>query len=182
VGHILATGNVGSYLNQREANTYLSIDGGRHWREVAIGSHIYEISDHGNIILMALDQKATNEVLFSLDDGATFQNYIFSETSYEIFNILEVFNTKFILYGRDEFNRGIAIGLDLTKVFDRICDTNSDYENWEFPPEGCILGQRFTFHRKKTDKICLNGEKFDKLKHLSFCECTEEDWECDVGY
>ena len=55
VGHIIATGNVGSYLKQNQANTYLSIDGGRKWSEIAIGSHIYEISDHGNIIILAKD-------------------------------------------------------------------------------------------------------------------------------
>ena len=38
-------------------NTYLSIDGGYNWKEIAIGSHIYEVSDHGGLIVMAKDQE-----------------------------------------------------------------------------------------------------------------------------
>lgn len=33
----------------------MSIDGGRSWDEVAKGSHIYEVGDHGGIIVMAND-------------------------------------------------------------------------------------------------------------------------------
>ena len=42
-------------------NTYLSTDGGNSWKEIAKGfylnkgSHIYEVSDHGGLIVMAKD-------------------------------------------------------------------------------------------------------------------------------
>jgi len=62
VGLIIATGNVGKYLAKRvdQINTYLSRDSGLTWFEVLRGSSIYEIGDHGGIIVMATDQKATN--------------------------------------------------------------------------------------------------------------------------
>jgi hypothetical protein len=57
VGMIIGTGNVGSYLSfqKDEINTYLSRDGGLTWFEIMKGSHIYEIGDHGGLIVMADD-------------------------------------------------------------------------------------------------------------------------------
>ena len=53
----MSTGNVGYHLATRsdDINTYLSRDGGRNWFEVKKGSHIYEIGDHGALIVMAED-------------------------------------------------------------------------------------------------------------------------------
>ena len=55
LGIILGIGNVGKHLayEEDEVNTYLSRDGGVNWEEVRKGSHIYEIGDHGALILMA---------------------------------------------------------------------------------------------------------------------------------
>ena len=57
VGLIIGTGNVGSYLSNRadEINTYLSRDGGLTWFEIRKGSHIYEIGDHGGLIVLLDD-------------------------------------------------------------------------------------------------------------------------------
>jgi len=51
----MAVGNVGKELDKRvdRMNTYLSRDGGLTWSEVKKGSHIYEIGDHGGLIIMA---------------------------------------------------------------------------------------------------------------------------------
>ena len=55
VGLVLGTGNVGKYLSMREdeVNTYMSRDGGLTWLEVRTGSYIYEIGDHGALIVLA---------------------------------------------------------------------------------------------------------------------------------
>ena len=57
IGLILGTGNVGDYLSTRqdEVNTYLSRDGGLKWFEIRKGSHIYEIGDHGGLIVLVSD-------------------------------------------------------------------------------------------------------------------------------
>jgi hypothetical protein len=51
----MGNGNVGNYLSNREdlINTYLSRDAGLTWYEVKKGIHLYEISDHGAVIVMA---------------------------------------------------------------------------------------------------------------------------------
>lgn len=54
---MIGTGNIGQYLSDKpdEINTYISIDGGRNWDQIARGSHIYEVGDHGGIIVMCSD-------------------------------------------------------------------------------------------------------------------------------
>lgn len=54
---MLGTGNVGSHLSNRasEINTYMSRDGGLNWFEVVNGSHIYELGDHGSLLLLVDD-------------------------------------------------------------------------------------------------------------------------------
>lgn len=50
------------------------------------------------------------------------------------------------------------------------------------PVEGCILGKKYSYKRKNKDADCLNGDYFDKLISFNYCECSEEDWECDIGF
>jgi Sortilin, neurotensin receptor 3, len=54
----MAVGNIGKQLERFKVdrmNTYLSRDGGLNWQEVKKGSHIYEVGDHGGLIVMAPD-------------------------------------------------------------------------------------------------------------------------------
>lgn len=74
-------------MSSKTVNTFLSNDGGHNWIELAKGSHIYEISDHGNIILLAEDQKMTNEFKFTIDEGKNIKKFVFGESKFEIFNI-----------------------------------------------------------------------------------------------
>lgn len=52
-GLIIATGNVGLYLENKEENlnTYLSSDGGHTWTEIINKPHIYDIADRGGNFL-----------------------------------------------------------------------------------------------------------------------------------
>lgn len=56
-------------MKPTDLNTYLSRDGGHNWYEILAGSHIYEIGDHGGLIVIAKDDKATNTILFTWDEG-----------------------------------------------------------------------------------------------------------------
>ena len=72
-GLIIANGNVGPHLDSREPamNTYLSRDGGKNWFEIAKGSHVYEFGNNGALIVMAPDMNPTKHVLYSWDEGLT---------------------------------------------------------------------------------------------------------------
>jgi len=63
---------------------------------------------------------------------------------------------------------------------------SSDYETW-VPSDGrhstsCLLGSRTVYTRRKRDSECFNGESFDRPIDKRICECTPDDFECDVGF
>jgi hypothetical protein len=73
VGLILAVGNLGTKLKSSsdEMSTYLSRDGGLNWDEVHKGPYIYELGDHGALIVMAKHMIATQDILYSYNEGKT---------------------------------------------------------------------------------------------------------------
>ena len=61
----------------------------------------------------------------------------------------------------------------------------SDYETWV--PNGkisphCLLGRQVAYTRKKREAQCFISEENQTWRFIRNCECTEEDWECDLGY
>lgn len=197
VGLLMSTGNVGYHLAERsdEINTYMSRDGGLTWFEVAKGSHIYEIGDHGGLIVMANDQAATDTILYSWTEGLTWEELKFTDTPVEVTNIIiETSNTgtSFILYGETESGNGVVVGFDFSTLHTRVCKgvespntEESDFEYWSpngFVSPNCLLGRKVSYVRRKRENACFNGEEFERKKFIENCECTEEDWECDLGY
>lgn len=51
----------------------MSRDAGHTWAHIAKGSHIYEMGDHGGLLLMAPDQHSTNKISFSWNEGQTWE-------------------------------------------------------------------------------------------------------------
>jgi len=91
IGIIVAVGNTGFQLERNrptKMNTYMSRDGGLNWKEIRKGSYIYEIGDHGGLIVLAHNTKETNEVLYSYDEGLTWHSMTISDTPIDIFNII----------------------------------------------------------------------------------------------
>lgn len=85
-GLIVATGNVGSHLNEKFSllNTYLTNDGGHTWIEILKGPHVFEIGDHGGIILAASAVNKTNIIKYSWDEGKTWNQHKLNVTAFEI--------------------------------------------------------------------------------------------------
>ena len=69
-------------------NTYLSRDGGLNWSEVKKGSYIYEIGDHGGLIVMADNTKQTTDIIYSFNEGKTWHSMTISDTPFDITNII----------------------------------------------------------------------------------------------
>ncbi|KAL4482775.1 hypothetical protein ABPG72_022335 [Tetrahymena utriculariae] len=199
LGLIIATGNTGQFLSHKagSVNTYLSRDGGLVWEEIRKGSHIYEVADHGSIIVMATDQEPTKNIIFSWDEGRTWNTKQISDTPVMISNIItEPGNTsdKFLVYGSVEGDSdisGIIVLLDFASLHPRDCSgyenpdtSDSDYEYWtpHNPSEFCLLGREVKYVRRKRDAACFNPETFERSYVVRKCECTELDWECDVGF
>lgn len=104
IGLVMATGNVGYHLSDKEdeVHTFFSRDGGLSWTMARVGSHIYEYGDHGAIIVIADDRKASNEVFYSWDEALTWNELRFSETPTEVENIViepQATSQVFVMYG-----------------------------------------------------------------------------------
>eukprot|EP00743_Colponemidia_sp_Colp-15_P002319 GILK01002514.1.p1 GENE.GILK01002514.1~~GILK01002514.1.p1 ORF type:complete len:898 (+),score=135.65 GILK01002514.1:39-2696(+) len=197
VGVVMGTGNVGDYLRSRtdEVNTYFSRDGGLTWHEIRKGSYIYEIGDHGGLIVMADDQKATKEILFTWNEGLTWEIFEFYNKEIEVENIVIEPNAtaqQFLVYGTLE-GKGVIVQLDFSKIHDRDCEgadapgEDSDFELWS--PSGaslsgrkCLMGRQVSYTRRKQQSACFNGQEYERRELVKNCDCTEEDYECDYGY
>jgi len=201
VGLIMGIGNLGTQLkfDDEEINTYLSRDGGLTWIEIMNGPHILEFGDHGGIIVMAPVYKPTTTILYSWNEGLSWTEYQISKKPLNI-DAIEVEpqsrSMHFVVSARlakSSNEKGIAITLDFKDLHEPACqgisspDTDSsDYETWT-PYDGrhgdkCFLGKKITYVRRKREKECYNGEEKEKILYQENCQCTEMDFECDVGY
>jgi hypothetical protein len=195
VGIIIGTGNVGKFLSYKEdeLNTYLSRDGGVTWTEIRTGEFIYEFGDHGAIILMADSQKATDTLLYSWNEGMTWEK-LKIDYPIEVENIViepTATSQRFLVYGEKD-GKGVVVAVDFSTFHEPLCKNpgkpgkaDSDYEIW-IPNTGntnsCLMGHITQYIRRKQEAECYNGEEFERPKFIKNCECTEEDFECDYGY
>eukprot|EP00933_Yihiella_yeosuensis_P031871 TRINITY_DN2547_c2_g1_i1.p1 TRINITY_DN2547_c2_g1~~TRINITY_DN2547_c2_g1_i1.p1 ORF type:complete len:875 (-),score=186.23 TRINITY_DN2547_c2_g1_i1:492-3116(-) len=197
VGIIMGTGNVGPYLRFEpdQTNTYMSRDGGLTWVEAHKGAFIYEYGDHGGLIVMADDIRKTKLVVFSWNEGQSWYDFELSEMPLEVDNIVTEPNatsTKFLLYGT-RGDTGVMYHLDFETLGQPLCkgvwaadSVSSDYETW-MPSDGrnsekCMLGRQVTYTRRKQTSECFNGEKFERPVNRKNCACTEENYECEMGF
>ncbi len=196
-GLIIGNGNVGHYLT-KDVSTFLSRDGGLTWFEIRKGSHIYEIGDGGGLILLADDEKPSNKIYYTWDEGLTWEEKIISDEKFLIRNIVIEPTSQshnFIIYGesmKQGIKKGISIGLNFGKVYDtckypdKPGSPESDYEIWS-PSDGragveCLLGHKIQMVRRKRESKCVNTEKFERKITKLNCDCTELDYMCDMGY
>ena len=88
-GVLMGVGSVGAEgsLSQPDC-TWLSVDGGVTWTDVAVGVHIFEYGDFGGILVMALHMSdgPTDKVFFSVDEGMCW-NSVALENAIHVQNI-----------------------------------------------------------------------------------------------
>ncbi len=135
--------------------------------EVAKGSYIYEIGDHGGLVVLAKNTKATSTILYSFNEGTTFHELVISDTPFDITNIIiepDSISQQFVVYGTRTtgvVSKGVVVTLDFKDLHEPQCkgadrpgESDSDYESWT-PFDGrhgdnkCFLGQQTTYIRRK---------------------------------
>ena len=197
IGLVMATGNVGHHLSSKEdeVHTFFSRDAGLSWSMVRQGSHIYEYGDHGAVILIADDRKASTEVYYSWDEAMTWNELHYTDSPTEIENIViepQATSQVFVMYG-SRGEQGMLYQLDFRSMHENQCkgvenagDPSSDYELWT-PSDGrmgakCLLGHQVRYTRRRRASTCYNSQEYERVEFRKNCACAEEDYECDFGY
>ena len=191
-GLILATGNIGNYLDEEKADTYLSNNGGLSFKKIANGSHIYQIGDQGSLIVMARDDKEVQKIKFSWNNGKTFEEMLINEKPLFVTNIVIESSHKgliFQVYGvlKDD-SSGFVVPVNFENLMPRRCVHDeygdSDYETWS-PHSStgkCINGEKMVYLRRKPERACFNSDEVEMVRRDAVCKCEAEDWECDIGF
>ncbi|KAF3919799.1 Sortilin [Dactylellina cionopaga] len=198
VGLMLAVGNVGPELTaMKNGDTFITRDGGISWVEVHKGSYMWEYGDQGSIIAVVKQDEPTKIILYTLDEGATWEEYQFSDTSVNVFDISSVpsdTSRRFIVWakenGADKFS---ATMVDFSGLTDKQCklDTEQpdtdDFDFWKpsHPQmeDGCLFGHQAQYARKIPSHLCYIGRRIPQPhKVFNNCTCTRHDFECDYNY
>lgn len=193
-GVIIATGNVGQFLDLSDIGTFLSRDGGVHWYKIGNGSHIYEIGNQGGLIVMAEDQKPSKYIYITWNQGVTWIKQKISEKRIYITNIVQEKNNtglKFLVYGisKQHGSYGFIVPLNFEGLLPRQCvhwedRSKSDYEIWIPTNQNnqCLMGKKMSYLRKKPSSECFNTDGFSLINKPEICECTLDDYECNTGF
>jgi len=179
-----------------------------HAYQVQKGGWLYKFGDHGGIIVMVLDKRPTRKVIYSLDEGKSWRTIPVKPISASGILTTQADTTvRFIIVGRvGKGVEGATVAIDLSTLKLRRCggekeagSPESDYEQWNprAPPhlqgsahtlgsmhgkEGCLLGRRIFYVRRKQLRECLNGHEHERSSSQEACECTDDDFECDFSF
>jgi len=193
-------GSVGTELAPyTESDTFLTRDGGFTWEEVHKDAHLFEFGDSGSVLVMANDEGPTDHVIYSLDEGLTWQEYHFAASSdpkmrvKQIITVPKDTSRKFILFGQIVGQaQATAIHLDFSAITSRQCildpdnPQRDDFELWspsEEREERCLFGRQTLYHRRIRDRNCYIGEQTKTPERtVKNCECTASDFECEFNH
>ncbi len=208
-GLILATGNVGAALLYKPftRNVYFSRDAGLTWAEIAKGPHVYDMADHGGILVLAeLEASGKKSLLrYSWNEGTSWQTVKIAGKNGSVEDIFtepdsgsQRFFARVDTYDSDQdqstMHRYTSVySVNFESLHGRQCKgedkpgaPDSDYVIWS-PYDGrhgdkCLLGRKMAYARRRPDSECYNGARFEHPVSVENCLCTEEDYECDFGF
>ncbi|PQK10832.1 hypothetical protein BB8028_0002g11510 [Beauveria bassiana] len=203
VGLMFGIGNVGSILGDiKEADTFMTADGGITWRNVKKGHWTWQYGDQGSIIVLVErathDNKAsTNIVSYSTDEGKTWTDYKFTDDKVTVLDITTLSSgtsRNFLLWCRSESGKVFTVNLDFTGLTDKVCKLGSlgkeggdtDYDLWSpkhpLLNDDCVFGHVAKYLRKKPDRNCYNGQDIQRLYKKENCACSRRDYECAYNF
>jgi hypothetical protein len=200
VGLMMAVGNVGEYLGyKKDADTFITSDGGITWTMVNEGTWMWEYGDQGSIITIVKKGEPVKEVQYSLNEGKDWIPYKFSDEPMIVDDITTVpsdTSRNFLLWGRIKGELA-TVNLDFSGLKERHDEcrldeknpesSDSDYYLWEpkhpLSDDNCLFGHIAQYHRKRPDSSCYNGPELQHLHGIERnCTCTRRDFECDYNY
>eukprot|EP00850_Spirogloea_muscicola_P018145 SM000163S02313 [mRNA] locus=s163:117559:130545:+ [translate_table: standard] len=148
----------------------------------------------------------TKEILYSLDEGLSWQNFtIPKHQDVTVYNIrVEPDNAgrKFLVQGlaavtSDDLGFGdeealdgdierqpviLPLDFETSKDFYALCG-RSDYEMWSLTTDRCLLGRNISMERQVRESKCWNGNSYSRPDPIwQPCPCSRSDFQCDYGY
>ncbi|KAF0396202.1 Oligoxyloglucan reducing end-specific cellobiohydrolase [Gigaspora margarita] len=194
-GIMIGVGNVGDYLSPYlDGNTFMTRDAGVTWTEVKKGAYMYEFGGLGSILILVDDEAPTNQILYSFDEGKTWQEHLFTKRPIKVHDITthpSGIKSEFLLRGRYQgnFDNELVVYLNFTPKLPNKCN-DDDFELWApthpgHPghPEECLFGHVTKYYRRNFKRNCYIGEEFSHpIDIVENCKCDEYDFECDFNY
>eukprot|EP00026_Physarum_polycephalum_P007976 Phypoly_transcript_08049.p1 GENE.Phypoly_transcript_08049~~Phypoly_transcript_08049.p1 ORF type:complete len:477 (+),score=67.42 Phypoly_transcript_08049:163-1431(+) len=189
VGLLIAVGNAGTSLsfNQSELSTFITRDGGLTWTQLWDKSTVYDVGDHGGLVVFAEFGINTSTIYYTTNEGATVQSYNLSSPLI-INNIItdsSGVSRKFVVLATDPVLGGVMFGLDFSDELNVTC-TDADYVNWT-PTDGehgnaaCFMGATTTYIRRNYTTQCFTNLT-DHVITQTACPCAFEDYECEYDF
>lgn len=194
---MLAVGNVGESLAPyTDSDIFLTRDGGFTWEEIHKDAHMWEFGDSGSVIVLVNDEEATDHVVYSTDEGLTWNSYSFGETLRvrSIQTVPQDISRRFVLLAirPGEASKTVLVHLDFSAITQTKCTSlylsndlqdahrvtgvlniedpnHDDFELWS-PAEGrdetCLFGRQTLYHRRIRDRTCYVGQLVDQPKTI----------------
>lgn len=186
-GIIVASGNIGSELTESDISMFISSDAGNSWRQIFEEEHSVLYLDQGGVLVaMKHTSLPIRHLWLSFDEGRSWSKYMFISTPLFVDGVLgEPGEETLIMTVFGHFSHRSEwqlVKVDYKSIFDRRC-TREDYRPWQLHSqgEGCIMGARRTYKKRRSEKKCMQG-KYASAMSSEPCVCTEADFECDYGY
>ncbi|KAK7442773.1 vacuolar protein sorting/targeting protein PEP1 [Stygiomarasmius scandens] len=197
VGLMMGVGNVGLELaDYHRSDTFLSRDAGFTWEAVHTDPYLWEIGDSGAIIIMARSDSPTDHVLYSTDEGRSWNSSYFSRERIHVKDIMtdpSGTTRRFVVFGSYLSQPyDVAIYIDFAGLTSRECVLDedlaeNDIELWS-PSESegdekCLFGRQTQYFRRRRNANCIVGNRtMPEPRILKNCTCTKEDFECEFGH
>jgi hypothetical protein len=129
---MLAVGNVGESLAPyTDSDIFLTRDGGFTWEEVHKDAHMWEFGDSGSLIVLVNDEEATDHVIYTLDEGLTWNDYSFG-TSLRVDTIQTVpddTSRRFLLIGsKSGETASTLVHLDFSTITQQKCEYSCEFQ------------------------------------------------------
>ncbi|XP_016051355.1 PREDICTED: VPS10 domain-containing receptor SorCS2 [Miniopterus natalensis] len=188
-GLIMGAGNLGSQLVEYKEEMYITSDCGNTWRQVFEEEHHILYLDHGGVIVAIKDSSIPLKILkFSVDDGVTWSTYNFTDTSVFVDGLLSEPGEETLvitIFGHISYRSDWElVKVDFRPSFPRMCG-EEDYSAWDLTNlqgDGCLMGQRRSFRKRKATSWCINGKNFTSALTSHVCPCQDSDFLCDYGF
>ena len=176
---------------------YISLDGGRNWKQGLLGRHVYRLLDHGALfasiaITDPFLHQNKNKLEFSCDGGSTWKSAILPNQLSRVVGVAAHPAAKasiLKIFGADISESKMLAWriwkVNFSMVFDYRC-SEENYTMWTAGPEkignSCILGKKYIYEKRKHDVCCSYGSSYERKLNVSVCPCSMADFECDFGF